>query len=241
MPSSKPFRVGRSRTGLGLFATAPIKKGTFIIEYKGRMVDNKTADELDNKYLFEINSRWTLDGSSRRNTARYINHSCRPNAESDVIKHKVIIRAIRNIAPGAEITYDYGKDYFTTFLAPIGCRCPKCTEKRKQERAEARAAAKRQKARKLRAEAKAKGEARASKAKAPATTARKANGAAAQAKPANGRSLNGRAASEHRANGGKRPANGNGPTRDARGRAVSGGAMARRHVAAESRARTLSL
>jgi hypothetical protein len=235
MPSSKPFRVGRSRTGLGLFATAPIKKGTFIIEYKGRKVDNKTADELDNKYLFEINSRWTIDGSSRRNTARYINHSCRPNAESDVIKHKVIIRAIRNIEPGTEITYDYGKDYYTTFLAPIGCRCPKCTEKRKRERAEARAAAKRRKARKLRAQAKAK----ASAAK-PARTARKTNGAAAHGKSANGRSANGQSASGHNANGSKRSANGHGSTRMARGRAASGGAMARRNVAAASRERTLS-
>jgi hypothetical protein len=241
MPSSKPFRVGRSRTGLGLFATAPIKKGAFIIEYKGRKVDNKTADELDNKYLFEINSRWTIDGSSRRNTARYVNHSCRPNAESDVIKHKVIIRAIRNIEPGTEITYDYGKDYYTTFLAPIGCRCPKCTEKRKRERAEARAAAKRRKARKLRAEAKAQAKTKASTAKAPAKTARKTNGAAARAKSANGRSASGQSASGHIANGSKRSANGHASTRTARGRAASGGAMARRNVAAASRERTLSL
>jgi uncharacterized protein len=230
MPSSKPFRVGRSRTGLGLFATAPIKKGSFIIEYKGPKVDNKTADELDNKYLFEINSRWTIDGSGRRNTARYINHSCRPNAESDVKKHKVIIRAIRNIEPGAEITYDYGKDYFDTFLKPIGCRCPKCLEKRKAERAEARAAAKRRKARKLRAAAKAKAP------KAPAKTARKANGAAAHGKSANGKSANG-----HSANGSKRAANGHGSSRTARAPGASGGAMARRNVAAASRERTHAL
>jgi hypothetical protein len=214
MKSRKPFRVGRSRTGLGLFATAPIKKGAFIIEYTGRKLPNKIADELDNRYLFEINSRWTLDGSTRRNTARYINHSCRPNAESDVIKHKVIIRAIRNIQEGDEITYDYGKDYFDTFLKPIGCRCPKCLEKRKQERAEARAAAKRRKARKLRAEAKAKA---ASKAAArPGKTA--TNGQRGDGhKAANGQNGRKSAAS-----------NGHGATRS-RGR--NGGALARRNAA----------
>jgi SET domain-containing protein len=83
------------------------------------------------KYLYEVNNRWTIDGSSRRNVARYANHSCRPNAESDVTRQrKVIIRAIRNIKPGDEITYDYGTDYFDLIIKPIGCKCVKCTEKR---------------------------------------------------------------------------------------------------------------
>ena len=66
--------------------------------------------------MFELDGRWTVDGSSRRNVARYANHSCRPNAESDVVKGKVILRAIRNIRPGDEITYDYGEEYFELFL-----------------------------------------------------------------------------------------------------------------------------
>jgi len=58
---------------------------------------------------------WTIDGSVRKNIARYINHACKPNAESDVSarKRKVVIRAIKNIEPGEEINYDYGTDYFT--------------------------------------------------------------------------------------------------------------------------------
>ena len=134
MPS-KPFRVGRSKTGLGLFATAPIAKGAFIAEYKGRRVGNEEAEELEarnSKYLYEINSRWTLDGSSRRNVARYANHSCRPNAESDVVKRKVILRAIKNIKPGDEITYDYGKEHFVGFIKPKGCKCSKCREKKRR-------------------------------------------------------------------------------------------------------------
>jgi SET domain-containing protein len=153
------YRVGRSRTGLGLFATKPIKKRTIIVEYKGRRITNAEADRLEaqnSRYMYELNSRWTVDGSSRRNVARYANHSCRPNAESDVLLGPraqgrrggmVIIRAIRNIQPGDEITYDYGKDYFDGFIKPIGCKCVKCTEKRREERREKLRAAKRRKAR----------------------------------------------------------------------------------------------
>ena len=139
---SRPYRVGRSRTGLGGFATRLIKKNELIDRYRGQMITTEEADKRDNRYMFEVNSKWTIDGSNRRNLARYFNHSCRPNAESDVKGHKVIIVAKRTIQPGEEITYDYGKDYFDIFLKPIGCKCDKCLEKRAKERAEKRAAAK---------------------------------------------------------------------------------------------------
>jgi uncharacterized protein len=142
----KPYRVGRSRTGLGLFATVPIKKGAFIIAYRGRLITHAQAAKLEargNRYMYEINSRWTVDGTSRRNIARYANHSCRPNAESDVVKRNVILRAIRNIKPGDEITYDYGSEYFEIFLKPVGCKCVKCAEKRSRQRRERRLRAKR--------------------------------------------------------------------------------------------------
>ena len=149
--SNKPYRIGRSRTGLGLFATKPIKKGTKIVRYFGPLLDsrNKKHEGIENKYLFELNGRWTIDGSVRRNIARYINHACRPNAESDVSerKRKVVIRAIRNIQPGEEINYDYGSDYFKAYLKPIGCKCDACEKKRRKLRAEERARKKRAKAR----------------------------------------------------------------------------------------------
>jgi uncharacterized protein len=141
--SKKPYRIGRSRTGLGLFATKPIKKGAKIVRYFGPLLDSrkKKDDAVENKYLFELNGRWTIDGSVRENVARYINHACRPNAESDVMprKRKVVIRAIKNIEPGDEINYDYGTDYFKAYLKPIGCKCAACEKKRKKKRAEARA------------------------------------------------------------------------------------------------------
>jgi uncharacterized protein len=140
---NKPYRVGRSKTGLGLFATKPIKKGTKIVRYFGPLLDcrKKKDDAIENKYLFQLNNRWTIDGSVRENIARYINHACRPNAESDVRprKRKVFIRAIKKIEPGEEINYDYGTDYFKAYLKPIGCKCDACEKKRKKKRAEARA------------------------------------------------------------------------------------------------------
>src|ERR1700709_2046396 len=158
--SNKPYRIGRSRTGLGLFATKPIKKGAKIVRYFGPLLDsrNKKHDDIGNKYLFELNGRWTIDGSVRKNVARYINHACRPNAESDVSarKRKVVIRAIKNIEPGEEINDDDGTDYFKAYLKPIGCKCDSCEKKRKKLRAEEREKKKRAKARAEKKAAKAK-------------------------------------------------------------------------------------
>jgi SET domain-containing protein len=148
-----PFRVGRSRTGLGLFATEPIKKRAFIVEYKGPRLTNAEADRLEargSKYMYQVNDKWTIDGSSRKNIARYANHSCRPNAESDTVRGKnggskrggrVIIRAIKNIKPGEEILYDYGDEYFKYVITPERCQCDKCRAKRAKKRAAKRAAA----------------------------------------------------------------------------------------------------
>ena len=161
--SNKPYRIGRSRTGLGLFATKPIRKGTRIIRYFGPLLDSRKAEEdaVENKYLFELTNRWTIDGSVRKNIARYINHACRPNAESDVKprKRKVFIRAIKNIEPGEEISYDYGTDYFKAYLKPVGCKCAACERKRKKKRAE-RAQLKAKKERKAEKLARGKAKAR---------------------------------------------------------------------------------
>jgi SET domain-containing protein len=125
-------RIGRSATGLGLFATTPITRGAFIVEYSGPRIRTCEAHAREKttgaRYMFEINSRWTVDGSVRSNVGRYANHSCRPNAESAVSNGKVILRALRAIEPGEEITYDYGDEYFELFIKPMGCRCAKCTE-----------------------------------------------------------------------------------------------------------------
>jgi len=124
------FLVRRSRPGLGhgLFAAAPIRKGEFILEYTGKRIATSYADTLKTRYLFEVNRSWTIDGSPRSNTARYINHSCTPNAECELDDGKVFIYATRDIMPGEEITMDYGKEYFDEFIRPEGCKCVRCAK-----------------------------------------------------------------------------------------------------------------
>lgn len=120
------YRTKRSSSGLGLFTLEEIKKGARIIEYVGKMLTADEANQKGGQYLFEISSRRTIDGSSRLNTARYINHSCKPNAETIIEGARVFVYAIKKILPEEEITYDYGKEFFNEYIKPKGCRCIGC-------------------------------------------------------------------------------------------------------------------
>ncbi len=126
----KRFTVRRTPgRGMGLFTNVPFKRGDFVIEYTGEKIPTKVADTLETRYLFEIDENWTIDGKERGNIARYINHSCGPNCESEITDDdRIVINAIKAIKPGEELTYDYGDEYFDEFLRPEGCRCgsPKC-------------------------------------------------------------------------------------------------------------------
>lgn len=126
------FAIRRSKPGMGygLFATNVIEAGNFVLEYKGRHVPTDVADSLKTRYLFEIDSSWTIDGSSRANTARYVNHSCAPNCEVELRSGKVLIFANRDIEVGEELTIDYGEEYFKEFIEPSGCKCDHCQRPR---------------------------------------------------------------------------------------------------------------
>ncbi len=129
MPARK-IRIGRSSTGLGLFAVRPFTKDDYIVTYRGKRIPTKEAHARElrtgAKYMFEINRRWTIDGSSRRNLGRYLNHSCRPNTDARLRNGNIVFVAVRAIGAGEEITYDYGDEYFELFIKPIGCRCAAC-------------------------------------------------------------------------------------------------------------------
>lgn len=149
MPS-RPFRVGRSLTGLGLFATRPIKKRTRIVEYKGPILVAEEAEKAErrgNRYLYEVSKNRTIDGTPRSNVARYANHSCNPNAESVIWRGRVFIKALRNIKPGEEIVYDYGTDYLKNVIGRSRCKCSRCRRRRARKAREARALNKRREAR----------------------------------------------------------------------------------------------
>ena len=120
------LRVKRSKTGLGLFAFSSIQKGACVIEYTGKVLTKKEEETSNSLYLFEVSKNKTIDGATRANTARYINHSCRPNCEIDIYKGRVYVMARRAIKVGEELSYDYDKEYFNSYIKPKGCRCPKC-------------------------------------------------------------------------------------------------------------------
>ncbi len=127
---AKFFQIKKSRTGLGLFAAKNFRKKEFVAEYSGELISNKEANERGGRYLFTVNSRWTVDGTGRKNIARYINHSCRPNCEPEIDGRKIMIYTIKNISSGEELTYDYGKEYFDEFIGPKGCQCDRCRKKK---------------------------------------------------------------------------------------------------------------
>jgi uncharacterized protein len=79
--------------------------------------------------MFELSHQWVIDGSPRWNVARYLNHSCRPNAKAVVRKGQIVFLALRVIEPGEEITYNYGRAYFDYFLKSNGCSCTSCRRK----------------------------------------------------------------------------------------------------------------
>ena len=101
--------------GRGAFATRPIKRGTRIIEYTGERISHEEADRRyddgamgrHHTFLFSIDSKTVIDAAVDGNDARFINHSCAPNCEAIDERKRIYIEAIRDIAPGEELTYDY--------------------------------------------------------------------------------------------------------------------------------------
>tara|TARA_Y100000590_G_scaffold35116_1_gene38140 strand:- start:344 stop:814 length:471 start_codon:yes stop_codon:yes gene_type:complete len=122
--------------GIGLFAKKDISKKTKIIEYVGAKVTKKEGDRRADKqisraiknknngmvYVFELNSRFDIDGSYKYNTARYINHSCDPNCEVSIINNRLWISSIKKIKRDQELTYNYGYEYDTDYKEHK-CRC----------------------------------------------------------------------------------------------------------------------
>ena len=120
--------VKKASAGLGLFALEEIRKNQIIIEYTGDRITSKEADRRGGLYLFNVTKNLVIDAKGRENTARYINHSCTPNAEAehDEDSDRIYIRSIKQIGVGDEITYDYGKEYTEDMLKKKDCVCRRC-------------------------------------------------------------------------------------------------------------------
>ncbi len=118
--------VKRSAAGLGLYAARDFSRGETVIEYVGERVRGEHG--RSNLYIFRVDHEWDIDGSPRWNTARYINHSCKPNCEAVNDDGRIFIVAKRKIRSGEELAYDYGEEYFKEYIEPKGCRCIRCVE-----------------------------------------------------------------------------------------------------------------
>ena len=123
------YEVRRANTGLGLFATRAIAAGRRIIQYVGPILTSAEVERRTGRYFFSIDEEYAVDGSARTNLARYVNHSCRPNAEALVEGKRIWIWSRRAIEPGEQITIDYGKEYFDDYIKPVGCKCEPCAAK----------------------------------------------------------------------------------------------------------------
>ena len=127
----KPYKIKKSKIdNLGLYATKNIKKGTRVIEYKGKVITIKETEKnpkYDNEkaiYLFNLNKRYDLDGDFKFNTARLINHSCSPNCEVYGTGLKVWVYAMTDIKKGEEFSYDYGFSFDEDYKN-YPCKCGK--------------------------------------------------------------------------------------------------------------------
>ena len=138
---SRRIQVRRSGVhGKGVFAAAAIPGGDLILEYKGELITAKEADrrhpeapeDPSHTFFFAVNDRWVLDANIGGNAARFINHACEPNCETEVQGRQVFIRALRDLSPGEELYYDYhltveGR-HTPKLKQQYACRCgtPRC-------------------------------------------------------------------------------------------------------------------
>jgi len=132
------WKVKKSKVhGSGIFATKDIKKNTKIIEYLGEKVtkkegDKRSAERIKNflgkkdagsVYIFELNKKYDIDGNTEYNNAKFINHSCNPNCEVDIVKNHIWISSIKKIEKGDELNYDYGYPFDKDDFSDHICKC----------------------------------------------------------------------------------------------------------------------
>lgn len=115
--------------GTGGFAAAAIDCDALLIEYVGEKIDKAESARRcaeDNRYIFHLDDDFDLDGSVAWNPARWINHSCRPNCEAQLMDGRIWVVAIRSIQPGEEITFNYSYDLEEYRDYPCRCGAADC-------------------------------------------------------------------------------------------------------------------
>jgi uncharacterized protein len=115
--------------GLGGFASRDLPAGMLVIEYIGERISKAESIERcrqGNEYIFRLDDQFDLDGSVAWNPARFLNHSCAPNCETELIDGHIWVVALRPVKTGEEITFDYGYDLEDYRRHPCHCGNPTC-------------------------------------------------------------------------------------------------------------------
>lgn len=138
---ARRIQVRRSGVhGKGVFALQPIAAGERILEYKGEIIGWPEAlrrhphdpSDPNHTFYFHIDDKHVIDANVGGNAARWINHACEPNCQADEEGGRVFISALRDLAPGEELFYDYGlvidERYTPALKRQYACRCgsPAC-------------------------------------------------------------------------------------------------------------------
>jgi hypothetical protein len=125
------YRVDFSRIhGRGLFAGQDLAAGALAAGYQGERITKAESARRraasGNVFIFELDSDCDLDGDQPDNAARFANHSCAPNCEAVADDGRASLRALRAIAAGEELTFDYGYRLAAFPGHPCRCGAPAC-------------------------------------------------------------------------------------------------------------------
>ena len=115
--------------GTGGFACADLPAGTRVIEYVGERIDKRESLARcmrGEAFVFDLDEEWDVDGNVDWNSARFLNHSCAPNCEAELIDGHIWIITIRPVSRGEELTFNYGYDLTDYCEHPCRCGAPGC-------------------------------------------------------------------------------------------------------------------
>lgn len=110
--------------GLGAFAAEPIPARRKIGEIRGESISVQEAriraTRSERIMIVELSARKAIDFTRSSDPMRYTNHSCAPNARLCISNGRVEFYAVKDIAPGDEVTVNYGPTHHEGQLA---CQC----------------------------------------------------------------------------------------------------------------------
>lgn len=115
--------------GLGAFAKEDLPGGVRVVEYQGVRIDKAESRRRcrdNNESIFYLDEKHDLDGNVSWNPARFINHSCSPNCDAELIDGQIWIVSRCPIRAGEEITFNYGYDLDEYEKFPCRCGSPDC-------------------------------------------------------------------------------------------------------------------